>query len=46
LEERSRWESGVQEEVEEWVKDVETAEGERAWRERKLCRVEACRCFM
>ncbi|KAI9805245.1 MAG: hypothetical protein M1833_005698 [Piccolia ochrophora] len=46
LEAKSGWDSGVREEVDVWVKDAAVAEGEKAWRERKLCRLEGCDCFM
>jgi hypothetical protein len=46
LRETSGWDSGVREELEEWIKDVSEAEGEQIWRERKLCRLDGCDCFM
>ncbi|KAH0565430.1 hypothetical protein GP486_001183 [Trichoglossum hirsutum] len=40
------WDSGVREELAEWVKDASETEGEQIWRERKLCRLDGCGCFM
>ncbi|KAH0541477.1 hypothetical protein FGG08_004087 [Glutinoglossum americanum] len=46
LEDMNGWDSGVREELEEWIKDASETEGEQIWRERKLCRLDGCGCFM
>ncbi|KAI9759917.1 MAG: hypothetical protein M1835_000285 [Candelina submexicana] len=46
LEVSSGWDSGIREELESWTRDAEEAEGEKRYKERKLCRVAGCGCFI
>lgn len=46
LEVQCGWDSGIRDELENWIRDAEDAEGEQRYRERKLCRLMGCGCFI